>query len=99
MPAAWRRSRNINSDADDGVGCDALKEAQKAGFAETDPSFDVEGIDAEHKIALVGRRRAALAEADRRREEEERAVIEAKQHAEDEARRRSFVRTTTEDSN
>jgi homoserine dehydrogenase len=31
----------------------ALKEAQKAGFAETDPTFDVEGIDAAHKIAIL----------------------------------------------
>jgi len=31
----------------------ALKEAQKAGFAEADPSFDVEGIDTAHKIAIL----------------------------------------------
>src|SRR5258708_26175512 len=31
----------------------ALKEAQKAGFAETNPTFDVEGIDAAHKIAIL----------------------------------------------
>ena len=31
----------------------ALKEAQKAGFAETDPTFDVEGTDAAHKIAIL----------------------------------------------
>jgi len=31
----------------------ALKEAQKAGFAEADPTFDVEGIDAAHKIAIL----------------------------------------------
>jgi homoserine dehydrogenase len=31
----------------------ALKEAQKAGFAEADPSFDVEGTDAAHKIAIL----------------------------------------------
>src|SRR5882672_11127984 len=31
----------------------ALKEAQKAGFAETDPTFDVDGVDAAHKIAIL----------------------------------------------
>ena len=31
----------------------ALKEAQKAGFAETDPTFDVEGLDAAHKITIL----------------------------------------------
>lgn len=31
----------------------ALKEAQKAGFAEADPTFDVEGIDTAHKIAIL----------------------------------------------
>ncbi len=32
----------------------ALKEAQKAGFAEADPTFDVEGIDAAQKISILG---------------------------------------------
>src|SRR5438477_2394921 len=31
----------------------ALKEAQKAGFAEANPTFDVEGVDAAHKIAIL----------------------------------------------
>ena len=31
----------------------ALKEAQKAGFAEADPTFDVNGVDAAHKIAIL----------------------------------------------
>jgi homoserine dehydrogenase len=31
----------------------ALKDAQKAGFAEADPTFDVQGIDAAHKIAIL----------------------------------------------
>jgi homoserine dehydrogenase len=31
----------------------ALAEAQQLGFAETDPTFDVEGIDAAHKISLL----------------------------------------------
>ena len=38
----------------DGMGFDeALKEAQAAGYAEADPTFDVEGIDAAHKVALL----------------------------------------------
>lgn len=32
---------------------DVLKEAQKAGFAESDPTADVEGFDAAHKIKLI----------------------------------------------
>lgn len=31
----------------------ALKAAQAAGFAEADPTFDIEGIDAAHKIAVL----------------------------------------------
>ena len=30
-----------------------LKEAQQAGYAEADPSFDIDGIDAGHKLALL----------------------------------------------
>ncbi|NLN59200.1 MAG: homoserine dehydrogenase [Deltaproteobacteria bacterium] len=30
-----------------------LKEAQRLGFAEADPTFDVEGIDASHKLAIL----------------------------------------------
>ncbi len=30
-----------------------LKEAQEAGYAEADPTFDVDGIDAGHKLALL----------------------------------------------
>jgi homoserine dehydrogenase len=30
-----------------------LKEAQKQGYAEADPTFDVEGIDSAHKIAIL----------------------------------------------
>jgi len=33
---------------------DVLKEAQELGYAEADPSFDVEGIDAAHKLAILG---------------------------------------------
>ncbi len=32
---------------------DVLKEAQKLGYAETDPTFDVEGIDAAHKLTIL----------------------------------------------
>ncbi|HWP87374.1 MAG TPA: homoserine dehydrogenase, partial [Burkholderiales bacterium] len=30
-----------------------LKEAQRLGYAETDPTFDIEGIDAAHKLAII----------------------------------------------
>lgn len=36
---------------------DVLKEAQDLGYAEADPTFDVEGVDAAHKLAIL----AALA--------------------------------------
>ncbi|HSG56040.1 MAG TPA: homoserine dehydrogenase, partial [Paracoccaceae bacterium] len=36
---------------------DVLKEAQELGYAEADPTFDVEGVDAAHKLAIL----AALA--------------------------------------
>ena len=32
---------------------DALKDAQKLGYAEADPTFDVEGIDAAHKLSIL----------------------------------------------
>jgi homoserine dehydrogenase len=32
---------------------DVLAEAQKLGYAEVDPSFDVDGIDAAHKLAIL----------------------------------------------
>lgn len=32
---------------------DVLKEAQDLGYAESDPTFDVEGIDAAHKLAIL----------------------------------------------
>lgn len=42
----------------DGVGfADALADAQRLGYAEADPTFDVEGIDAAQKLAIL----AALA--------------------------------------
>ncbi|WP_067726587.1 homoserine dehydrogenase [Oceanobacillus damuensis] len=34
---------------------DALKEAQELGFAEADPSSDVDGLDAARKMAILGR--------------------------------------------
>ncbi len=39
---------------DDGISFQsALKDAQKKGFAETDPTFDIEGFDAGHKISIL----------------------------------------------
>ncbi len=32
---------------------DALKDAQALGYAETDPTFDIEGIDAAHKLTIM----------------------------------------------
>ena len=34
---------------------DALKDAQQKGFAEADPTFDIEGFDAGHKLAVASR--------------------------------------------
>ncbi|MEJ2308187.1 MAG: homoserine dehydrogenase [Gammaproteobacteria bacterium] len=33
---------------------DVLREAQELGYAEADPTFDVEGIDAAHKLTILG---------------------------------------------
>lgn len=33
---------------------DVLQEAQEKGYAEADPTFDVDGIDAAHKLVLLG---------------------------------------------
>ena len=33
---------------------DVLKEAQALGYAEADPTFDIEGVDAAHKATLMG---------------------------------------------
>jgi homoserine dehydrogenase len=33
---------------------DVLAEAQAKGFAEADPSFDIDGIDAAHKLSILG---------------------------------------------
>ncbi len=39
---------------DDGVPFDeVLKDAQEQGFAEADPTYDVEGIDTAHKLAIL----------------------------------------------
>ena len=32
---------------------DVLQEAQKLGYAEADPSFDIDGVDAAHKLAVL----------------------------------------------
>ncbi|MDH4226375.1 MAG: homoserine dehydrogenase [Deltaproteobacteria bacterium] len=36
-----------------GAFADVLKEAQKLGYAEADPTYDVEGIDTAHKLAIL----------------------------------------------
>ena len=39
---------------DKGSGFDSvLKEAQRLGYAEADPTFDIEGIDAAHKLTII----------------------------------------------
>jgi len=39
---------------DKGISFDsALKDAQQRGYAETDPTFDIEGIDAAHKLTIL----------------------------------------------
>jgi homoserine dehydrogenase len=39
---------------DKGLSFDAvLKEAQRLGYAEADPTFDVEGVDAAHKLSIM----------------------------------------------
>ncbi len=39
---------------DKGLGFDeVLQEAQRLGYAEADPTFDIEGVDAAHKITLL----------------------------------------------
>jgi homoserine dehydrogenase len=40
----WERGQNFR---------DALAEAQKLGYAEADPTFDIEGIDAAHKLTIL----------------------------------------------
>jgi homoserine dehydrogenase len=32
---------------------DVLQEAQRMGYAETDPTFDIEGVDAAHKLSIM----------------------------------------------
>jgi homoserine dehydrogenase len=39
---------------DKGISFDsALKDAQKRGYAEADPTFDIEGVDAAHKLTIL----------------------------------------------
>ena len=40
---------------------EVLAEAQKLGYAEADPSFDIDGIDAAHKLAILAERRRSAA--------------------------------------
>src|SRR3546814_6549497 len=32
---------------------EVLEEAQRLGFAEADPSFDIDGVDAAHKLSIL----------------------------------------------
>lgn len=41
-------------DVHDSTFDSALREAQELGFAESDPSFDIDGIDAAQKLAILG---------------------------------------------
>ncbi len=42
--------------SEEGVSFDrALEDAQRAGFAESDPTLDVEGLDAGHKLCILAR--------------------------------------------
>ncbi len=44
----------ILTQANDGVGyAEALEKAQQLGFAEADPTLDVEGLDARYKLAIL----------------------------------------------
>jgi homoserine dehydrogenase len=44
----------LSAMASDGASfADALADAQALGYAETDPTFDVEGIDAAHKLCIL----------------------------------------------
>lgn len=36
-----------------GAFADVLKEAQEKGYAEADPSFDIDGVDAAHKLSIL----------------------------------------------
>jgi homoserine dehydrogenase len=38
---------------DESSFADALKQAQNLGYAEADPTFDIEGVDTAHKIAIL----------------------------------------------
>lgn len=52
---AMSRNWPTNSgEGDEGLSFEAcLKEAQELGYAEADPSFDVEGFDSAHKLAIL----------------------------------------------
>ena len=44
LSAMWERRRDFS---------EVLREAQQLGYAEADPSFDIEGIDAANKLAIL----------------------------------------------
>src|SRR3546814_11039183 len=43
----------ISDWSSDVCSSDLLAEAQRLGYAEADPSFDVDGIDTAHKLAIL----------------------------------------------
>jgi homoserine dehydrogenase len=45
LTTMWNEKRDFD---------DVLAEAQAKGFAEADPSFDIDGVDAAHKLAILG---------------------------------------------
>ena len=67
---------------------DVLQEAQKLGYAEADPTFDVEGVDAAHKLAIMA---ALLAGAKYRGEFEERLKGVLKEISQEEGRIIVFI--------
>ncbi len=44
LTTMWEEKRDFS---------EVLAEAQRVGFAEADPSFDIDGIDAAHKLAII----------------------------------------------
>ena len=53
VPVAETAILEITCMAGTRVNADALADAQSRGFAEADPAFDVEGVDAAHKATLM----------------------------------------------
>ena len=50
----WNNKLYVNKDESKGWSYEeALQEAQKLGFAESDPTADVDGLDAARKVAIL----------------------------------------------